>query len=124
MKTLEVQMQNVKNEMPTKTLRNIGIIGLFLDYHNIKSKDNNVSFSAVVEYVTHNIYEETVVISYLNGYDSHIIKIKNKGDINESVHGDFDPRYQDFDIDITTNSLMITGQSPKMGRYKVKITPL
>lgn len=124
MKELEVQIQKVKNEMPTKTLRNIGLIDLFLGYHNIKTKDDYIKFRAVVEYETHNIYEETTITSYISGYEPYVIKIKDKGDINDSVHGDFSPELQNFDIDITTNSLMIIGQSPKMGRYKVKITPL
>ncbi len=66
----------------------------------------------------------TRVTIHRSGYDDGKVSLEESGEVvSERYHLDFSANYQEMEFDNSTNSLIIKGQSPKMGVYRVQIIP-
>ena len=68
---------------------------------------------------------KTNVTLIRNGYDDGRISLDEIGDLlSEDYHLDFTARIQTVCFSKKTKKLTVKGRSPKMGEYKVVITPI
>jgi hypothetical protein len=98
-------------------------INSFCEYNKISRNFGNIKFSAFVEYNSPS-YKK-------NGISEIIISMgaPKEGEtrllsdiFNDSPHIEFNPKYQDFNFDITNNKLVISGYSMKIGAaYEVSL---
>ncbi|WP_455593252.1 hypothetical protein [Bacteroides sp.] len=108
-------------------LNSVGAIRDFWQDNGLKPKNNHVIFNGHVSYSSklHSPSGPANVRIALKGYntDGQITVI---GDIFDSdiIHTEFLPQFQDYSYDEQNKSLIVVGNSPKMGGdYKVIITP-
>lgn len=109
-------------------MKSISAINELMESHNLKKDQfGNLHFEAFVEYQSNikNTSEITSVTIIRNGYQDGQIKLDEEGDLNsDDFHLDFDIKYQSYRFSKENNSLLISGNSPKMsGKYSVLISP-
>jgi hypothetical protein len=83
------------------------------------------AFTALVTYYSSKTitFETSVMVD--TGYDSGNIKLADNDQCpSDKFHLDFKPKYQNMNFNRESNILLITGDSPKMGFYKVSISAL
>jgi len=60
-----------------------------------------------------------------NGYDDGKVSLEELKDYPaEDYHLDFNARYQNIEFDGKVKSLIVKGQSSKMGKYEVHLNPI
>ena len=96
-------------------------------YDHIIDKNSNCIFDCLVRYDSKlgtTTFKSKAMIQR-SGYEDGKVSLEESGKVvSEKYHLDFSANYQDMEFDTETNSLVITGQSAKMGSYKVLVTPL
>lgn len=96
----------------------------FCQHNKIPYNFGNIKFSAFVEYNSssykkNGTSEITISMGAPKEGETRLLS-----DIfNDSPHIEFNPKYQDFNFDITNNKLVISGYSTKIGAaYDVSIS--
>ena len=83
------------------------------------------AFTALVTYYSSKTisFETSVMVD--TGYDSGKIKLADNDQCpSDKFHLDFKPKYQSMNFNRELNILVITGDSKKLGSYKVSISAL
>jgi hypothetical protein len=101
----------------------------FLDEHELeKDSFGHCEFRGLVEYTSNviNASEITIIKLIRNGYNDGDIQITENGDLNyENFHLDFTTNYQNYTFNTADNSLVVSGNSGKMGgNYQVVLKVL
>lgn len=104
-------------------------VNYFVDKHELeKDSFGHCKFRGFVEYTSKiiNASEITIIKLIRNGYNDGGIQIKENGDLNsEYFHLDFTTNYQNYTFNTTDNSLVVSGNSGKMGGdYQVVLKAL
>lgn len=99
-------------------------ISSFCQHNNIPYNFGNIKFNAFVEYNSpsykkNGISEVTISMGAPKEGETRLLSEI----FNNSPHIEFNPKYQDFNFDITNNKLVISGYSTKIGAaYEVSIS--
>jgi hypothetical protein len=84
----------------------------------------NLSFNATIIYYHHSNKIETENLNvhiFLNGYEGNLIDIaEGKKLKSETHHLSFKPEFQEYNFDEINNIFSVSGESSKMGKYKVE----
>jgi hypothetical protein len=83
------------------------------------------AFTALVTYYSSKTITFETSVTVDTGYESGKVKLADNDQCpSDKFHLDFKPEYQSMHFDRESNILIITGDSPKMGSYKVSISAL
>lgn len=85
----------------------------------------NATFKAQIQYTFKNrtLNSHTDVKIIRNGYNDGKVSLSENDELNVNfLHLDFIPNFQEYKYDSSDSSLIITGSSPQISRYTVKLT--
>ena len=83
------------------------------------------AFTALVTYYSSKTITFETSVTVDTGFNSGKIKLaENVHSPSDKFHLDFIPKYQSMSFNRESNILVIAGDSPKMGSYKVSISAL